>query len=392
MADGMPPNSIQSAIGCGFYCNDTYTTCVFAMVVIHYIEYLYFNENTFQGLIQLVWSANRNHPVKLNATLQLTQDGDLILVDADGISFEKSVSGLNLTEKGNLMLFNQNNATNPIHPKPTINLFYKGINISNLRIEKLSPHFFLKPRRLRMSERDWGVVADLRTLKIDECGHLMVCGKYGICLNGQRSCPDETNNNETITFRQTIYRQPNLGCSLVTPISCNHSREFEELDEFSIDQVPMMHTRFSYEDLKAMTSNFNNKLGEGGFGSVFQGTFGDGTKAGVSEDDMHLLSLFKRKAEENRLVDIVDKYSEEMQLHGVEVVEMMRVVVWCLQRGLPCQWWLRSWRVLLDVENNLDYNFFNPVIPRTTVATCHQEGAVGATSILLFPSVLSGPR
>ncbi|XP_028114564.1 G-type lectin S-receptor-like serine/threonine-protein kinase SD2-5 [Camellia sinensis] len=42
-----------------------------------------------------------------------------------------------------------------------------------------------------------------------------------------------------------------------------------------------MPSRFSYEDLRAMTSNFNNKLGEGGFGSVFQGTLSDGTEIAV---------------------------------------------------------------------------------------------------------------
>ncbi|KAL7185272.1 hypothetical protein ACSBR2_027242 [Camellia fascicularis] len=31
--------------------------------------------------------------------------------------------------------------------------------------------------------------------------------------------------------------------------------------------------------------------------------------------DMHLLGLFKRKAEEEKLLDIVDKYNDDMQTH-----------------------------------------------------------------------------
>ncbi|THG15724.1 hypothetical protein TEA_019771 [Camellia sinensis var. sinensis] len=54
--------------------------------------------------------------------------------------------------------------------------------------------------------------------------------------------------------------------------------ESDELDEFFVDQVPGMPIRFSYEGLSVMTSNFNNKLGEGGFGLVFQETLNDGTK------------------------------------------------------------------------------------------------------------------
>ena len=43
----------------------------------------------------------------------------------------------------------------------------------------------------------------------------------------------------------------------------------DEAEEDYIDQVPGMTTRFSYEDLKAMTENFTKLLGKGGFGSVF---------------------------------------------------------------------------------------------------------------------------
>ncbi|XP_028073352.1 G-type lectin S-receptor-like serine/threonine-protein kinase SD2-5 [Camellia sinensis] len=57
--------------------------------------------------------------------------------------------------------------------------------------------------------------------------------------------------------------------------------ESEELDKFYIDQLPGMPTGFSYEELKVMTTNFDNKLGEGGFGSVFQGTLSDGTNVAV---------------------------------------------------------------------------------------------------------------
>lgn len=46
---------------------------------------------------------------------------------------------------------------------------------------------------------------------------------------------------------------------------------------------------------------------------------------------MHLLSLFKRKAEEGMLLDLVDNRNDEMQIHGAEVLEMMKVAVCFLQ-------------------------------------------------------------
>ncbi|KAL7185292.1 hypothetical protein ACSBR2_027259 [Camellia fascicularis] len=114
------------------------------------------------------------------------------------------------------------------------------------------------------------------------------------------------------------------------------------------------------------------------------------------EEDMHLLSLFKRKAEEERLIDIVDKGNDEMQLHSTEVVEMMRVAVWCLQSDFSKR---PSMSVVVkvlegsvDVDNNLDYNFINPVIRRTIADAGQQEDAIGAACTLLSPLALSGPR
>ena len=40
---------------------------------------------------------------------------------------------------------------------------------------------------------------------------------------------------------------------------------------------------------------------------------------------MYLVDLFKKKIEEDRLLDLVDKYNEDMQFYGVKVVNMVRV-------------------------------------------------------------------
>ncbi|KAA8525002.1 hypothetical protein F0562_011360 [Nyssa sinensis] len=114
-----------------------------------------------------------------------------------------------------------------------------------------------------------------------------------------------------------------------------------------------------------------------------------------AEEDMYLLSIFKRKAEEEQLLDMVDRYSEDMQLHGSEVVEMMRVGAWCLQSDFAkrpsMSVVVKFLEGLMDVENNLDYSFTNPPLPRAIGAVDQKKDAVGATTILL-PSALSGPR
>ncbi|THG15713.1 hypothetical protein TEA_019760 [Camellia sinensis var. sinensis] len=90
----------------------------------------------------------------------------------------------------------------------------------------------------------------------------------------------------------------------------------------------------------------------------------------------------------------LDRCQPEEDMHLLKVVEMMRVAVWCLQSDFskrPSM--LVVVKVLegsVDVESNLDYNVINPVIPRSIAAAGQQEHATGAATTLLFPSALSG--
>ncbi|KAK7858669.1 ep1-like glycoprotein 4, partial [Quercus suber] len=272
---------------CGFLCQFRNGTCFFTVSI--------FQTRTgvnppFIESLEAVWTANRNTPVKINATLQLSQDGDLILRDADGTyvwstnTTGMSVSGLNLTEEGNLVLFSKNNAvvwqsfdhpTDPLLPGQRMvsgqkliatesasnltegllslaykneglvayvdsnppQIYYQSLSIVNSAIymngsfaefsfAPVSSAQFIRfdsDGHLRVYEwggSSWKQVSDL-LLYLGACGYPFVCGNYGICSNGQCSCPgaDDTTN----LFRQVDGRQPNLGCTAITPISCNSS-------------------------------------------------------------------------------------------------------------------------------------------------------------------------
>ncbi|XP_058219455.1 G-type lectin S-receptor-like serine/threonine-protein kinase SD2-5 isoform X2 [Rhododendron vialii] len=463
----------------GFWCSVFFRNCLFSILIFPSADYL---QPSDRGL---VWSANRNKPVRYNATLRFTEHGDLILADDDGSlvwstkTGGKSVSGLNLTEEGNLVLFDRDNKRvwqSFDHPTDTLLLgqnlalgnklianvsssnwsegtftldaqrdalyaytdlnplrYYYGsllnwsttphLRFQNGSFNELSippassPAQFMKLEpdgHLRVyqwvvgDDTDWNEVADLLTPAVGDCGYPFSCGKYGICSNGQCSCPPGEAKNGTSLFRQENSRQPNQGCSPITPISCNYSKyqsllelqntsysnsyrfvyeekeledckkaclhncsckaflfqyesalsclllsdvltlvireadmfynistflkvqsnptvvpespdqkiadilrksgigallgvvliavsfllfrygkrmESKELEEINLDLVPGMPSRFSYEDLKTMTNNFNIKLGQGGFGSVFEGTLSSGTKVAVKRLD-----------------------------------------------------------------------------------------------------------
>ncbi|PKI34777.1 hypothetical protein CRG98_044828, partial [Punica granatum] len=201
---------------------------------------------------------------------------------------------------------------------------------------RLSPDGHLKVYEWR--ENQWEETADLLTGEMGNCGYPLHCGEYGICSNGQCSCPASRNPSGTPYFKQLDDRNRSLGCPLITPLSCddpqNHSfvkleeltsftvskqdvsntslescqeacasncsckaafyspsrsycslqaqrRAADEADEDHLDELQGMPTRFPYNELKSATENFCKKIGEGGYGSVFQGTLADGTKVAV---------------------------------------------------------------------------------------------------------------
>ncbi|CAI9296510.1 unnamed protein product [Lactuca saligna] len=99
----------EDNFACGFFCNGTCTSYLFAIVINLF--------NSHKDFPDVIWSANRDYPVKLGAILNLTASGELVLQEVDGSSVwttntaGKSIAGINLTDEGNLMLFDVQNLT-----------------------------------------------------------------------------------------------------------------------------------------------------------------------------------------------------------------------------------------------------------------------------------------
>ncbi|XP_071729196.1 G-type lectin S-receptor-like serine/threonine-protein kinase SD2-5 [Rutidosis leptorrhynchoides] len=107
------------------------------------------------------------------------------------------------------------------------------------------------------------------------------------------------------------------------------------------------------------------------------------------EESWHLLGVFKKCWEQETLLEIVDGQSEDMKVHSTEVTEMMKVASWCLQTDFTkrpsMSMVVKVLEGMLKDESNLDYNFTDPRVQRTTVEDEKDE-------IQLFPSLISGPR
>ncbi|KAK3407123.1 hypothetical protein EUGRSUZ_K03230 [Eucalyptus grandis] len=292
----------------GFYCNGNCTTYVFAICIVAV--------HTDSGIParspspQVVWSTNRNNPVKDGATFELSPDG-LVLTDVDNMvawstnTSGKSVVRLNLTDSGNLVLVDKDNVTVwQSHDEPTDSLvlgqklekgqrlmasvsetnwpvdgmitlslnsisliaqletnppqiYFKGTpdlykefpeilyvefvngslswfsnSTSNgifISVPQASSTQYMKlcsDGHLRLYEfmgSGWLEVADLFEKELsNDCDYPTVCGRYGICSDGQCSCP--ASSGGTSYFQQVNDTKPNLGCFENVPLSCGASK------------------------------------------------------------------------------------------------------------------------------------------------------------------------
>jgi len=56
-----------------------------------------------------------------------------------------------------------------------------------------------------------------------------------------------------------------------------------------------------------------------------------GRKNVSTPEEEFLINLVKAKADEDRLIDLVDMRTEDMQQNAEEAVKIMKIAIWCLQ-------------------------------------------------------------
>ncbi|KAL6329003.1 hypothetical protein AAG906_007293 [Vitis piasezkii] len=579
--------SRQDSIGfvCGFYCIGTCSSYLFSVVVV--------GDNTSS----LVWSANRDYPVKEDAILELTGEGGLVLQDSDGTKVwstdisGNSILGMEITEAGNLVLFDSEGAMvwqSFDHPVDSLLVGQRLYEGQKLIASSSSTNWSLGPYYATLTAKDGFAVfvqddqaetlmyyhtgsnyaelqqdgflvnmgasqvtsgrnpyefplySTIEFIKLEDlgmCQHPLHCGEYGVCREGQCSCPED--HDGVRYFIETQSQLPDHGCSRITALSCGPSldqhhlmeiknatyfnvidldaaspniKDMEECKQACLQKcscsgaffryekntsdgycfmpskilslreehiphnnfssatfiksnskedggyivqvhVPGMLVRLPYEDIRLATEDFKERLGQGGFGSVFKGMLADGTRiarpcldwqtrkkivldiakglaylheecrqrivhldikpqnilldenfnAKVSDFGLSKLidrdenqvhsnmrgtpGLLQKKAEEDRLIEIVENRNQDMQNHE-EVVRMIRIGAWCLQddptRRPSMSVVVKVLEGVLEVEPSITFKFFHAMTP-TSVANNCVSSAVEA-------SVLSNPR
>ncbi|XP_048138565.1 G-type lectin S-receptor-like serine/threonine-protein kinase SD2-5 [Rhodamnia argentea] len=159
-------------------------------------------------------------------------------------------------------------------------------------------------RSYQWDEVGWSVRDDLFEPYLGDCGYPMACDIQiipDLANTDKESCREACACNCSCTTAFYLYHSGS--CYLVSPvIILSYSagsvlaliilnvvsnslvlwrQEADEVGEEYLEQLPGLPTRFTYDDLIAVTEVFSKKLGEGGFGTVFEGTLSDGTKVAV---------------------------------------------------------------------------------------------------------------
>ncbi|KAJ4730616.1 Serine/threonine-protein kinase [Rhynchospora pubera] len=562
------PAGYGPSFAAGFYCFAPCNSFFFSIFIIYATE---INEGIWDGSHpQVIWTANRSHPISENATLQLTSESGLTLHDSDGSLVwttyvgKSSVTGIYISGSGNLVLFDINNysiwqswehptdslvmgqslaggqrltaisnSTNwtegkvylillagglfgfvnsdppqlygqislysnksvdksvlmifengSLYMNSSLFYFYHDSEIliklqyaTNIQYMRLDSDGHLRHYGYDSLSGQCNILQDLFT--IDNCSYPTSCGNYGICKNGQCICPVGTSGNY---FKMADDQQPELGCSALTPITCdvnNHhwltinnvsyfnygdDAAFSRIDEESckisclrncsckavvyryfngdssdgrcfplsevfsfenyqpeapytnssayikvqvspsrvglgpilgstfgallllvalvsiylvcmsrineaqdkdfIEQLPGMPTRFSFEELRMATEHFTKKLGEGGFGAVFEGSW-----------DNERIAVKRLYSIEHGKNDFLAEVKTIGSIHHINLVRLMgfcadklnRLLVYeymcngsldkwiyCSEGRVPLDWPIR-FKIIIDVAKGLCY-------------------------------------
>ncbi|KAF7141052.1 hypothetical protein RHSIM_Rhsim06G0209500 [Rhododendron simsii] len=97
-------------------------------------------------------------------------------------------------------------------------------------------------------------------------------------------------------------------------------------EEETDDQVTESLTKFSFEELKSCTQNFQIRLGQGGFGAVFEGVLSDGRKVAVKQLDSIVQGRKEFLAEVNTIGKV--EHFQLVRLIGYGAEKSNRILVY----------------------------------------------------------------
>uniref|UniRef100_A0ACD5YWF7 Uncharacterized protein n=1 Tax=Avena sativa TaxID=4498 RepID=A0ACD5YWF7_AVESA len=194
---------------------------------------------------------------------------------------------------------------------------------------------------------------------------------YSAYLKVQLSPADENKKKPSNENKKKVMLGARLGSVttllllfIVVALYLQRRRKYEEKDEFDFDQLPGTPTRYSFEKLSECTEEFSKKLGEGGFGSVFEGKIGEERIAvkrleGARQGKKEFLAEVETigSIEHINLVRLIGFCAEKSErLLVYEYMPRGSLDRWIYYRhnNVPLDWCTRC-RIILDIAKGLCY-------------------------------------
>ncbi|KAK9911882.1 hypothetical protein M0R45_035763 [Rubus argutus] len=103
-----------------------------------------------------------------------------------------------------------------------------------------------------------------------------------------------------------------------------HLSMYNNIEDFLQSEKNFIPIRYSYSNIKKMTSNFKDKLGEGGYGSVFKGTLRSG----------HFVAVKMLGKSNSNGQDFISEVATIGRIHHVNVVQLVGYCVEGSKRAL----------------------------------------------------------
>jgi len=88
---------------------------------------------------------------------------------------------------------------------------------------------------------------------------------------------------------------------------------YDTIEEFLQSHNNLMPIRYSYSEIRKMSKSFKDKLGEGGFGTVFKGTLRSGRLVAIT-----MLGKSKTNGQ-----DFINEVATIGRIHHVNVVQLI---------------------------------------------------------------------
>ncbi|KAI5011268.1 hypothetical protein ZWY2020_013405 [Hordeum vulgare] len=317
---------------------------------------------------RVVWAANRHRPVKENASVQLTEDGNLILRDFDGSlvwstnTLHGPVVGVNLADTGNLILFDVMGKTaweSFEHPTDTLligqslrqgkrltsassnlaqgqfyltvlehgiyafvdadtpqSYYQKRFNITDATVQSkmnissdepkngtayisllrgsLSAFLSLSNTSIKLFNMSLPWPSSAQLMSLEDDGHLRLYGWNGLSW---KSLADVLNVDPEDCAYPTVCGEYGI-CS---EGQCTCPAEKADIYSFGVVVLEIVSRRKILDDTKP-------------------------------EGSTNLINLLQEKIKIGQVLDIVENQNEDVQLHRAEMIEVIKLAVWCLQR------------------------------------------------------------